>query len=85
MLYASPVRDCDQNISLYREIAAMLHIPPPQVYPATDFSDPWHLNEQGARRNSAEFSALLQKQMAQDPRTSQALASAPALPAQNWK
>jgi hypothetical protein len=52
LVYASPVRACDSNISSYGQIARRLGISPPHVLPAGDFADPWHLNTLGAEVNS---------------------------------
>ena len=69
LLYASPVRDCDTNLASYRHLANMLHIAPPTPYPASDFSDAWHLDEQGAARNSEEISQVIQQRLRQPTTT----------------
>ena len=65
LLYASPVRDCDANLASYRHIASLLHIAPPVPYPASDFSDAWHLDEQGAAKNSQEIAKIIQQSLPQ--------------------
>ncbi len=59
LLYASPVRSCDRNVAAYERIANTIGIAPPEVFPAQAFSDAWHLNSAGARRNSAVVSHLI--------------------------
>jgi hypothetical protein len=52
VLYVSPVRTCDANVSAYQAAAARLHLQPPAVYKPTDFADPWHLSQAAAAKNS---------------------------------
>jgi hypothetical protein len=54
VLYVSPVRTCDANVSAYQAAAARLHLQPPAVYKPTDFADPWHLSQAAAAKNSIE-------------------------------
>jgi hypothetical protein len=65
LMYVSPVRACDENLTAYREIAERLHVKPPAVYDPHEFTDAWHLNPGGATRNSIEISreirAVLQR------------------------
>ena len=60
-LYASPVRQCDQNLASYEHVAKLLGIRPPSVYPVALFSDTAHLNEKGVPQNSEEVADLIQK------------------------
>jgi hypothetical protein len=65
LMYVSPVRACDENLTAYREIAERLHVKPPTIYDPHEFTDAWHLNPGGATRNSNEISreirAVLQR------------------------
>jgi hypothetical protein len=54
VLYVSPVRACDANVSAYQAAATRLHLQPPAVYNPTEFADPWHLSQAAAARNSIE-------------------------------
>jgi hypothetical protein len=62
-LYAGPVRDCDENNSLYRSATEHLGIPSPSIYPHEDFSDWYHLDQQGAARNSREMVMRIRKEL----------------------
>ena len=53
-LYASPIRACDPNKAIYNQITDKLGIPAPTPYPISDFADAYHLNPQGAAKNTGQ-------------------------------
>jgi hypothetical protein len=63
LMYVSPVRSCDSNITAYMALAMRMHLRPPAVYKPVDFADAWHLSPTGARRNSVEFAQAVQSRL----------------------
>ncbi len=52
VVWAGPARTCDARLQSYRKGLASLHLPDLRVYPPNMFSDAYHLNREGAERNT---------------------------------
>jgi hypothetical protein len=52
VIWANPSRACDVHSAEYRAGARAIGIAPPPVYPIGQFADAFHLNTEGAARNS---------------------------------
>ncbi len=62
LIWANPVRDCDERQAEYRANAAALELQPMQVYDRAMFFDAFHLNTDGAAQNAEALADYLKTQ-----------------------